>query len=148
MVAPKDGDFDPIERKLIFGLLQYVDKTSKEQVCIVVGNGFSQVTPWYGSSWVVTDEGIKQYEIASSQFTTVMTPNSLYNAMLKTHREAVISASRYTLEVMDTKEDDLEMRKKIEEAQQMLEDGSDPDFVSKLTGVPIEGIRLLQKLNY
>ena len=137
LIAPNDGDFDPIERKLIFGLLQYVDKTSEEGLCIVAGNGFSQVTPWYGNSWVVTDEGIKQYEIYSSQFTTVMTPNSLYKTMLETHRKAVINAKR----------DELEKEKKIERAQKMLDEGSDPDFVSELTGISRKDIWLLQRLN-
>lgn len=135
--APKDGDFDPVERELILGLLQYIDKTSKEGLCIVVGNGFTQAIRWYGSSWVVTDEGIKRYEIASSQFTTVMTPSSLYNAMLVTHRKAVVNAKR----------NELEKEGKIEIAQKMLEEGSDPDFVAELTGISRKEIWLLQRLN-
>ena len=137
LIAPKDGDFDPVGRELIFALLQYVDKRNKEGVCIVAGNGFTQVIPWLGRSWVVTKTGIKQYKIDGPQFTTAMTPNSLYKALLKAHKEAVL----------DAKQGELEKEKKMETAQQMLESGSDPDFVSQLTGVPMESIRLLQRLN-
>ncbi|WP_045094791.1 hypothetical protein [Legionella fallonii] len=62
---------------------------------------------------------------------------SLYKAMLETHREAVINA----------KQDELDKEKKIEGAQKILEEGSDPDFFSKLTGIFIENIRLLRRLS-
>ncbi|MBL7481323.1 hypothetical protein [Legionella bononiensis] len=136
LIPPVDEDFDPVKGELVFGLLQYVDKKNNESVCIVAKNSFAHAIPWYGRSWVVTEQDIKDYEIYGSQFHIAMTPNSLYKALLQAHQEAVIQV----------KKDELEKEKKIEAAQKMLEEGSDPDFVSKLTGVPLESIRLIQRL--
>ncbi|CAM3055719.1 hypothetical protein [Legionella worsleiensis] len=88
-IPPVDGNFDPVERELIFALLQYIDKKSGAGVCIVAKNNFAMAIPWHGRNWVVTDQGINDYEIYGSQLTTVMTPNSLYEAMLDIHNEAV-----------------------------------------------------------
>ncbi|KTD35413.1 hypothetical protein Lmor_0860 [Legionella moravica] len=89
LIPPVDGDFDTSKRELIFALLQYIDKKSGAGVCIVAKNNFAQVLPWYGRSWVVTDQDIKDYEIYGSQFHISMTPNSLYEALLDVHNEAV-----------------------------------------------------------
>ncbi|MCL9685787.1 hypothetical protein [Legionella maioricensis] len=60
----------------------------------------------------------------------------------------LVGVSRFTYQVMrDAKQDGLEKEKKIEAAQKMLEEGSEPDFVSKLTGISLENIKLLQRLD-
>jgi hypothetical protein len=51
----------------------------------------------------------------------------------------------YITAVTRTEYEDIEMKKTIETAQQMLEEGSDPYFVSKFTGISIENVKLLQK---
>ncbi len=89
LTPPINGDFDPVNERLIFGLLQFIDEKTGSSVCIVAKNSFARAIPWYGSSWVISDKDIKEYEIYSDKFTTVMTPNSLYNTLLEVHQEAV-----------------------------------------------------------
>lgn len=143
LIEPADRDFDSVDRRLVFGLLQYVDKKSGSSICIVAGNTFAHAVPWIGESWVIKEGNINEYELYGDLFHTAMTPNSLYKALLKSHEDAVASAKRNANR--DDKRNDIEMKKQVEIAQQMLEEGSDPSFVSKLTGISLEGLKLLNK---
>ncbi len=92
LIAPAfDENFNSGDTDLVFGMLQYVDKKTGASVCIVAINEQSHVLPWYGSSWVINGDSIKEYEISSEHFTPRMTPQTLYRALLKTHEEAVIN---------------------------------------------------------
>lgn len=143
LIEPADRGFDSVERHLVFGLLQYVDIKSGSSICIVAKNSFARAVPWIGESWVINGNNVNEYEIEGVQFNLVMTPSSLYKALLKSHEDAVASAKRNANR--DDKRNDIEMKKQVEIAQQMLEEGSDPSFVSKLTGISLEGLKLLNK---
>jgi hypothetical protein len=142
LIEPADGNFDSSDRRLVFGLVQYVDKKSGSSICIVAGNSFARAVPWIGESWVIDNKNIiTEYELYGDRFNTSMTPSSLYKALLESHKDEVASAKRHAIQ-HDIR-DDIEMKEKIEAAQQMLEEGSDPSFVSKLTGISLEGLKLL-----
>lgn len=91
---PVDGDFGLGEGRLVLGLLQYEDKKDGSSVCIVAKNSFAHAVPWIGASWIISKENITEYEIGGVDFTTVMTPNSLYKALLKAHKNEVEDAQR------------------------------------------------------
>lgn len=95
---PVDGNFDSVKRDLVLGLLQYEDKKNGSSVCIVARNIFFQAVPWVGASWIISKENITEYEIGGEDFTTVMTPNSLYKALLKAHKNEVKDAQGREIE--------------------------------------------------
>jgi hypothetical protein len=86
---PVDDNFDPTERDLAFGLVQYIDKETGNQICTIANNNFMQAVPWYGFSWVIGNGLIKKYELFDAQFKIAMTPKSLYDALLASHMRAV-----------------------------------------------------------
>ena len=73
----------------------------------------------------------KEYEIYDAQFNLIMTPHSLYRELLSAHNEAI----------KDAKLAQAEINKKIDLAQKMIEEGSDPTFVSKITDLSPEIIK-------
>jgi hypothetical protein len=88
---PLDRQFDPLERELVFGLIQYFDQKKGESVCIVAKNGFFQAVPWLGLSWVIKDNKTTEYELWGNRFTTVMTPKSLYHALLSEYAKTRVT---------------------------------------------------------
>lgn len=78
---------------------------------------------------------VREYEIYDAPFNSIMTPRSLYRALLLAHKEAIVKAKR----------DQAEINKKIEIAQKMIEEGADPTFVSKITELSPEIIKQFHK---
>ena len=89
LVQPSNNTFDPVDSRLVFGMIQYVDKTSGASICIVAHNSNAQAVPWLGSSWIIDGKQVKEYEFWGDRFNTVMTPKSLYKALLISHEEAM-----------------------------------------------------------
>jgi hypothetical protein len=84
-----DRDGDVWKSDLAFGVIQYTDKKTGEQICMVAQSGDTQAVPWLSYSWVVSKGVIKKYDICSAYFHMAMTPRSLYDALLMSHKEAV-----------------------------------------------------------
>jgi len=87
--APIDDNFDPVKRDLAFGLIQYTDKTTGEQICITAQSGDAQALPWLAYSWVIGNGLVKKYDICSKYFHMAMTPKNVYDALLASHQRAV-----------------------------------------------------------
>lgn len=90
LVEPVNNKYvDPLDGDLVFGLLQYTDKKTGKKVCMVTQNTLTHAVPWMGSSWVTDGKIIKKYKFWDDLFNMSMTPKSLYNALLRSHEEAV-----------------------------------------------------------
>lgn len=89
LIVPDDEGFDPDERTLIFGLVQYFDEKTNSSVCILGANSFAHAIPWVVESWVIHEGGIRRYEIWDTRYNLGMTPSELYQAFLDSHKEAV-----------------------------------------------------------
>ena len=90
LMEPADNQhFDPVKSHLVFGMIQYVDEKTGLLVCMVAKSTQAHAVPWIGSSWVTDGKTIKRYKFWDDRFNTVMTPKSLYKAILKSHEEAV-----------------------------------------------------------
>lgn len=90
LIKPINNKFDPLKRHLVFGLLQYFDEERNVFVCTVANNSFTLAAPWIGKSWVINDSKImNKYELDGIRFSSVMTPESLYNALLLSYADSV-----------------------------------------------------------
>ena len=92
LIEPSDNkNFDPAETHLIFGVIQYVDKKTGNQICMAaINNVIGRAVPWYGVSWISDRQTIKQYELRGARFNTVMTPKSLYRSLLASQKNPAI----------------------------------------------------------
>lgn len=90
LIKPLNNNFDPLRRHLVFGLLQYFDEKRNVFVCTVANNSFTLAAPWIGKSWVTKDSKvIEKYELDGIRFSLVMTPESLYRALLLSYVDSV-----------------------------------------------------------
>lgn len=87
--APDDKDFDAVNDDISVGLIQYVDRESGAEICLLSRNQFVHAEPWRLYGWIITAQEIRKYDLASERFTIAMTPGTLYQAMLDAHREAI-----------------------------------------------------------
>lgn len=92
LVEPKNNpSFNPHKQKILFAMIQYVDPKNNASICIIAQNSFSYVLPWINNSWQINGTTMQKFEVYGDVFKTNMTPQSLYYALLKEHRHAVIA---------------------------------------------------------
>jgi len=89
LAAPDDKGFDAVNDDISVGVIQYVDRESGAEVCLVSRNQFVHAEPWRLYGWIMTRQEIRKYDLSSERFTIAMTPGTLYRAMLDTHRDAI-----------------------------------------------------------
>lgn len=90
LVTPIDDVFyGRYKNRLAFGLIQYIDKETGVPICIAATNALNFSILWDGGSWEIKEGKPIQYILWYPHFSTRMTPKSLYEAMLASHKDAV-----------------------------------------------------------
>ena len=92
LTKPSNTSFNPETQTLMFAVMQFIDKKTKQPICIAARNNFDRISPWVAKAWVI-DGGInKEYLISDPAFYHPITPEILYQSLLNAYEQAKIDA--------------------------------------------------------
>lgn len=92
LTKPRNASFNPEKQTLMFAVMQFIDKKTKQPVCIAARNSFDRISPWVAKAWVIDGDVNKEYLISDPAFYHTITPEILYQSLLTAYEQARIDA--------------------------------------------------------
>lgn len=92
LAKPRNTSFNPEKQTLMFTVMQFIDKKTKQPICIVARNSFDRISPWVAKAWVIDGDINKEYLISDPAFYHTITPEILYESLLRAYEQAKIDA--------------------------------------------------------